>query len=54
MITGGVPENDYSVPKLLGYNIRNIIYIDLTKINAYLVDKNWIFGGGGQNDYTFP
>ena len=27
----GGPENDYSVPRILGYYIRNIISLDLTK-----------------------
>ena len=29
----GVPEDDYSVPRILGYYIRNIISIDLKKKN---------------------
>ena len=29
----GVLENDYSVPRILGYYIRNIISIDLKKKN---------------------
>ena len=30
----GVPKNDKSVPRLLGYYIRTIIFIDFTKIEA--------------------
>ena len=43
----GVPENDYSVPQILGYYIRNIISIDLKKkIQAsFLVDQKRFFGG---------
>ena len=48
----GVPENDDSMPQILGYYIGNIISIDLTKIQAsFLVDKNNFFGGVCQNDY---
>ena len=43
------PENNHSVPQILGYYItdviRNIISIDLTKIQAsFLVDKNQFLG----------
>ena len=31
----GVPENDYSVPQILGYYFRNIISTDLTKIFCF-------------------
>ena len=37
----GVLENDYSVPRILGYYISNIISMDLTKNQAsFLVGKN--------------
>ena len=41
----GVPDNDYSVPQILGYYIRNIISIDLTEnLGFFFVDKNCYFG----------
>ena len=52
----GVLENDYSVPRILGYYIRNIISIDLTKrSDLFLIDKKLFLGvcqngGVGQND----
>ena len=37
----GVLEHDYSVPRILGYYISNIISMDLTKNQAsFLVGKN--------------
>ena len=31
----GVPENDYNVPQILGYYIRNMISINLTKNSGF-------------------
>ena len=42
-----VPENDYSVRRILGYYIRNIISIDLTKNSGSLfklIKSNFLGG----------
>ena len=42
----GGQENDYSVSQILGYYIRNIMSIDLTKISGlFFVNKKSLFGG---------